>query len=142
MYAVDWAADRITWTVDGAAYHRVTRADVGADRWVFDKPFFLLLNLAVGGGWPGDPDDSHRLPAGDAGRPRPRARDWVDLPRSVVSGCTSPQVDLRTGAAEGRVDLAAGGVSQRNWSPGVGPLATSHAAMAVAQPQQRAAAKS
>ncbi|WP_374457227.1 family 16 glycosylhydrolase [Nocardioides sp.] len=61
-YSVDWGPDRITWSVDGTAYHQVTRDGIGADRWVFDKPFFLLLNLAVGGGWPGPPDDSTVFP--------------------------------------------------------------------------------
>ncbi|MDT0353519.1 hypothetical protein [Pseudonocardia charpentierae] len=32
------------------------------DGWVFDQPFFLLLNLAVGGTWPGQPDASTQLP--------------------------------------------------------------------------------
>ena len=31
-------------------------------KWAFDHPFFLLLNLAVGGAWPGDPDASTSLP--------------------------------------------------------------------------------
>lgn len=61
-YAVDWRPDRVTWSVDGTAYHRVTRDGVGAERWPFDKPFFFLLNVAVGGGWPGDPDDSTVFP--------------------------------------------------------------------------------
>jgi beta-glucanase (GH16 family) len=31
-------------------------------RWVFDHPFFMLLNVAVGGNWPGSPDSSTVLP--------------------------------------------------------------------------------
>ncbi|MDT0187773.1 glycoside hydrolase family 16 protein [Microbacterium sp. ARD31] len=62
VYAVDWAPGRITWSVDGTSYHQVTRDGVGADRWVFDRPFFLLLNVAVGGGWPGAPDGSTAFP--------------------------------------------------------------------------------
>ena len=62
VYAVDWEPGRVTWSVDGTAYHQVTRDGIGADRWVFDQPFFLLLNLAVGGGWPGDPDASTVFP--------------------------------------------------------------------------------
>jgi len=31
-------------------------------KWVFDHPFFLLLNVAVGGGWPGDPDATTTFP--------------------------------------------------------------------------------
>jgi beta-glucanase (GH16 family) len=30
--------------------------------WVFDHPFFLLLNVAVGGNWPGNPDDTTTFP--------------------------------------------------------------------------------
>ncbi|MFI5972251.1 lectin [Streptomyces sp. NPDC051452] len=61
-FAVDWAPDSITWSVDGTVYQRRTPADLGGRTWVFNKPFFLILNLAVGGYWPGDPDDSTRFP--------------------------------------------------------------------------------
>ncbi|MER6346919.1 ricin-type beta-trefoil lectin domain protein [Streptomyces sp. NPDC001595] len=61
-FAVDWAPDSISWSVDGQVYQRRTPADLGGRQWVFDKPFFLILNLAVGGYWPGDPDGSTVLP--------------------------------------------------------------------------------
>ncbi|MEU1010054.1 lectin [Streptomyces sp. NPDC005890] len=61
-FAVDWAPDSITWSVDGNVYQRRTPADLGGKTWVFDKPFFLILNLAVGGYWPGDPDGSTQFP--------------------------------------------------------------------------------
>jgi beta-glucanase (GH16 family) len=56
-YAVDWQPGRITWIVDGQA-----RWEVRGDR-VADEPLYLVLNLAVGGDWPGDPDDTTELPA-------------------------------------------------------------------------------
>lgn len=62
-FTVDWAPGAITWYVDGVEYSRRTPADTGGDPWVFDDPFFLLLNLAVGGDWPGPPDESTPLPA-------------------------------------------------------------------------------
>ncbi|MEU2337741.1 ricin-type beta-trefoil lectin domain protein [Streptomyces sp. NPDC013172] len=62
-FAVDWAPDSIKWSVDGIVYETRTPADVGGNTWVFDKPFFLILNLAVGGYWPGDPDGSTSFPA-------------------------------------------------------------------------------
>ncbi|MBJ7902887.1 MULTISPECIES: ricin-type beta-trefoil lectin domain protein [unclassified Streptomyces] len=62
-FAVDWAPDSITWSVDGNVYQRRTPADLGGKTWVFNKPFFLILNLAVGGYWPGDPDGSTQFPA-------------------------------------------------------------------------------
>ncbi|MFC8278091.1 ricin-type beta-trefoil lectin domain protein [Streptomyces sp. NPDC057271] len=61
-FAVDWAPDRITWSVDGTVYQTRTPADLGGRDWVFNKPFFLILNLAVGGYWPGDPDGSTDFP--------------------------------------------------------------------------------
>jgi beta-glucanase (GH16 family) len=61
-FAVDWAPDSITWSVDGNVYQRRTPADLGGKTWVFNKPFFLILNLAVGGDWPGDPDGSTSFP--------------------------------------------------------------------------------
>lgn len=63
VYAVEWDADGIAWFVDGVRFHAVTRAQVEArGAWVFDQPFFLLLNVAVGGGWPGNPDASSQFP--------------------------------------------------------------------------------
>ncbi|MEU5085475.1 lectin [Streptomyces sp. NPDC021356] len=61
-FAVDWAPGSVTWSVDGTVYQRRTPADLGGKTWVFDKPFFLILNLAVGGYWPGDPDGSTSFP--------------------------------------------------------------------------------
>lgn len=61
-FAVDWAPGSITWYVDGQRYHQVTRASVGANPWVFDKAYFLILNLAVGGQWPGYPDATTQFP--------------------------------------------------------------------------------
>ncbi|MER5532016.1 family 16 glycosylhydrolase [Streptomyces sp. NPDC002677] len=62
-FAVDWAPNSITWSVDGIAYQTRTPADVGGNTWAFNKPFFLILNLAVGGYWPGDPNSSTAFPA-------------------------------------------------------------------------------
>eukprot|EP01031_Cornospumella_fuschlensis_P002875 gene2875-3595_t len=63
VYAIDWAPGKIEWSVDGAVYFRLTPAQLppGAP-WVFDAPMFLLLNLAVGGHWPGSPDASTVFP--------------------------------------------------------------------------------
>ncbi|MCT2582818.1 glycoside hydrolase family 16 protein [Actinophytocola gossypii] len=61
-FKVDWRPDSITWSVDGNVYQTRTPADLGGQRWVFDHPFYLILNLAVGGYWPGDPDASTPFP--------------------------------------------------------------------------------
>ncbi|WP_221361290.1 RICIN domain-containing protein [Streptomyces beigongshangae] len=62
-FAVDWSPEAVTWSVDGTVYQRRTPADLGGKQWVFNKPFFLILNLAVGGYWPGDPDGSTPFPS-------------------------------------------------------------------------------
>ncbi len=49
IYAVEWEPDQINWFYDGVQYHTVTRADVGDRKWIADHPFFIILNLAVGG---------------------------------------------------------------------------------------------
>jgi beta-glucanase (GH16 family) len=48
-FAVEREPGEIRWYVDGVLYHRATPADVAPNPWVFDHPFFLLLNMAVGG---------------------------------------------------------------------------------------------
>ncbi len=60
VYAIDWDANGITWFVDNTEFYRVTKAEVEQfGEYVYDAPFWFLLNLAVGGNWPGDPDHNN-----------------------------------------------------------------------------------
>ncbi|MFZ2489702.1 MAG: family 16 glycosylhydrolase, partial [Anaerolineae bacterium] len=52
-FSVEWSPDELHWYVDGINYHTVTAADVAPREWVFNHPFYLLLNLAVGGNFGG-----------------------------------------------------------------------------------------
>jgi beta-glucanase (GH16 family) len=62
LFAVEWDSSALRFSVDDTLYRSITPADVpGA--WVFGHPFFLLLNLAVGGRWPGDPNADTAFPA-------------------------------------------------------------------------------
>lgn len=54
VYAVEWEPGLIVWCFDGKPYHRATPQDVAPNAWVFEQPFFLLLNLAVGGTFGGE----------------------------------------------------------------------------------------
>jgi beta-glucanase (GH16 family) len=67
VYAVDWHPGRIDFSIDGTTYETIVPGLLPfGGRWVFDDPakrFYLLLNLAVGGNWPGPPDDSTPFPA-------------------------------------------------------------------------------
>lgn len=64
-YAVDWEPGKITWYVDGIKYHEESdwfsaKSGQGTVAYPapFDQPFYMILNLAVGGSWVGNPDDS------------------------------------------------------------------------------------
>lgn len=54
-YAVEWQPDRIVWYVDGIKYHEATPQDpfMQGKQWVFNHPFFMLLNVAIGGNFGG-----------------------------------------------------------------------------------------
>jgi beta-glucanase (GH16 family) len=63
IFAIQWAPGTVTFSVDGAAYKTVTAGSLPAGApWVFDTSFFLLLNVAVGGTFPGAPDTSTQFP--------------------------------------------------------------------------------
>lgn len=71
VFAVNWTADHIDWYVDGELYFTMKDTDgdwqtasqgapesTSPGKWPFDKPFYLILNQAMGGNWPGAPDPS------------------------------------------------------------------------------------
>jgi beta-glucanase (GH16 family) len=63
VFALEWEPRAIRFYVDGALYETQTPDNVPAgQRWVFDHPFYLVLNVAVGGYWPGNPDGTTRFP--------------------------------------------------------------------------------
>jgi beta-glucanase (GH16 family) len=63
IYAMEWEPDVIRFYVDDVLYATETKASLRAgQRWAFDHPFFQLLNVAVGGDWPGSPDASTKFP--------------------------------------------------------------------------------
>ncbi|MFC4530164.1 ricin-type beta-trefoil lectin domain protein [Sphaerisporangium dianthi] len=61
-YRVDWSPNLIVWYLDGSEFFRVTPAGIRGNQWVFDHPFFMILNVAVGGNWPGSPNSSTAFP--------------------------------------------------------------------------------
>jgi len=62
VFAIDWQADAIRWYVDSVPFHTVTPSDLRGNPWVFNHNFYLLLNVAVGGWWPGNPNATTRFP--------------------------------------------------------------------------------
>ena len=61
VFAIEWQPAEIRWYVDDQLYKTLTPTGANG-KWVFDHPFFILLNVAVGGGWPGYPDQTSVFP--------------------------------------------------------------------------------
>ena len=63
VYATEWSENKIQFFVDGVLYKTITPQDLPAGKtWVYDHPFFTILNLAVGGPWGGNPDATTVFP--------------------------------------------------------------------------------
>ncbi|MCK1821517.1 family 16 glycosylhydrolase [Streptomyces sp. XM83C] len=110
VFAVDWSPSAISWSVDGRTYQTRTPADVGGNKWVYDHPFFLLLNLAVGGDWPGSPDANTAFP-------QTMTVDYVRVSASDSSGGTggTDRVGALKGIGGMCVDVA--GASSADGTP-------------------------
>lgn len=63
IFAVEWEPSAVRFYVDSNLYETRSPADLPkSGTWVFDHPFFILLNVAVGGDWPGSPDRTTVFP--------------------------------------------------------------------------------
>lgn len=108
VYAIEWEPGEIRWYVDGVLYHKennwFSKDANAADSFTypapFDRDFYIILNLAVGGDWPGNPDKSTVFPAKMlvdyvkayklTGRPY---REAVAPAQTSVSTIRQPQAD-------------------------------------------------
>jgi beta-glucanase (GH16 family) len=105
QYAVEWSPNLIVWYLDGSEFFRITPANINGNQWVYDHPFFMILNVAVGGAWPGYPDASTVFP-------QTMLVDWVRV--SAWNNSTTPPPPATTGTAlkstfSGRcIDIPAG----------------------------------
>ncbi|WP_166959430.1 glycoside hydrolase family 16 protein [Yeosuana marina] len=71
IFGIEWGPDYINYYVDDVLYNQITPADLKVTpanstgelgEWVFNKPFYIILNLAVGGTFPGNPDSDEIFP--------------------------------------------------------------------------------
>lgn len=62
VFGIEWDANEIRWYLDGKHFKTVKPSDVAPNAWPFHQPFFVIMNLAVGGNWPGYPDATTVLP--------------------------------------------------------------------------------
>jgi beta-glucanase (GH16 family) len=61
-YTVEWDNEAVRWSLDGTKYHKVNIKDSINSTAEFHKPFYIILNLAIGGDWPKSPDESTLFP--------------------------------------------------------------------------------
>jgi beta-glucanase (GH16 family) len=62
VYCVAWEPSRIRWYLDDQLYATVVPGDLRGRPWVFDHDCYLLINVAVGGTFPGNPDSTVTFP--------------------------------------------------------------------------------
>lgn len=71
IYGIEWGPEYINFYVDDVLYNQITPADLivtpanetgKLGEWVFNKPYYIIINLAVGGNFPGAPDDDEIFP--------------------------------------------------------------------------------
>jgi beta-glucanase (GH16 family) len=95
-YAIDWSPNQVSFSVDGNVYETHTSADTNGNQWVFNHPFFLILNVAVGGSWPGSPDSSTVFPQ----------QMLIDYIHVYAQSTTTPSGSQITGLGGKCVDVA------------------------------------
>ena len=61
VFGIEWGPEYVNFYVDNVLYNQITPADVPGE-WVFDKPFYILINLAVGGSFVGPPNSETVFP--------------------------------------------------------------------------------
>ncbi len=61
-FAVEWQENKIDWFIDGTLVFSANNTQTAPYQWPFDSRFHFILNIAVGGGWPGAPDNTTSFP--------------------------------------------------------------------------------
>lgn len=61
IFGIEWGENYINYYVDDVLYNQITPADVDGE-WVFNQPFYIILNIAVGGNLPGSPNTDTSFP--------------------------------------------------------------------------------
>jgi beta-glucanase (GH16 family) len=61
IFGLEWSKDKLDWFVDGKKYLSTNAKSIFGNKWVFNEKFYLLINLAIGGQWPGEPDNTTKF---------------------------------------------------------------------------------
>jgi len=60
VFGIEWDSESIVWFIDNKIYHRVDKKEYFGDKWPFDNEYFLIINQAIGGFWPGEPEENFK----------------------------------------------------------------------------------
>ena len=123
VYAVEWDPQVIKWFVDGQLYHVLDIVGGVGGTDAFEKDFFLLLNLAVGGNWPGFNIDEGALPAKLV---VDYVRVYQDAARTATAWASldAPARFIRHKNGRGRVDAKVAPAQDGNWTMSAGLAGT------------------
>lgn len=61
IFGIEWGENYVNYYVDNVLYNQITPKDVKGE-WVFNQPFYIILNMAVGGNFPGSPNNETSFP--------------------------------------------------------------------------------
>jgi beta-glucanase (GH16 family) len=85
VYSIEWSPLSIKWFLNGVMYYETDISSSSVSKEEFHEPFFFLINLAVGGNWPGSPNGATQFPA-------VMQVDYVRVYQGDY-GCTDPSAD-------------------------------------------------
>ncbi len=117
LFSVEWDENSIRWFVDGNQYH--SHDISGPEFSEFHQPFYILLNFAIGGEWPGSPDDTTVFP-------QEMLVDYVRVYKQVAAVGETPvpegpsrlvNLSIRTRAGEDDESLIVGFVVDEGTAP-------------------------
>ncbi|MDG5765983.1 family 16 glycosylhydrolase [Balneolales bacterium ANBcel1] len=91
IFSIIWEPERIEWYVNGNLYHFATPGHTNPYPWVFDQKFHLLLNVAVGGNWPGNPDNTTEFP-------QEMVVDWIRVYQDATLTSAGDETEERPGS--------------------------------------------
>ena len=58
IYGLEWTKDKISWYVNDVLFYSINKKDYFKENWPYDNKYFMILNLAIGGNWPGNPSEN------------------------------------------------------------------------------------
>ena len=62
VFSIDWSEDNIDFIMDDEVFFNINPSMMNGQPYPFNNPFFFILNVAVGGNWPGNPDETTTFP--------------------------------------------------------------------------------